>query len=318
MSGLTILQVDDSYDHGDDEFIRAEERESVRFQCKPRRILDKGDSSEFNGCRIHIDRNGTHSITQSEKLRAITEPKTRDELVSARAQVQYIGSCTRPDLCAPVQLMASTVQDPSDKTYSEMRKIIAWCHETSGVGIKYVPLDEESSRLALFTDASFANADRLKSQLGFVLVILDDNNNANIIHYGSSSRKMVERSGMAAELHALTYGFNQAYVAKNMLEEMLGRHLDLDGYVDSRIVFNVVAKNSATLEKSLQIDAHALRESHCNGELRYLAWIPGTQNVSDGLTKGLVGSSHSLWRLITTNKLFIQPQGWVEGPKRNH
>jgi len=99
---------------------------------------------------------------------------------------------------------------------------------------------------------------------------------------------------MAAELHGLVYGFDSAFVARDVLQDFLGKELELDAYVDSRKVFNIVAKNSATLEKRLQIDAHALRESHSKGELRYLAWIPGSQNFAEGLTKSLINTSHPL------------------------
>jgi len=93
--------------------------------------------------------------------------------------------------------------------------------------------------------------------------------------------------------------------------------LDIDAYVDSKTVFNEVAKQSSTLEKRLQIDVHALRESHSKGELRYLAWIPGNQNVADALTKGLIDARHPLWNLMTKNRLEIKPNGWVEGCKSN-
>ena len=122
---------------------------------------------------------------------------------------------------------------------------------------------------------------------------------------------------MAAEVHGLIYGFDQAYLARDMLEEVLRQKLEVDGYIDSRTVFNVVAKNSSTLEKRLQIDLHALKESHSRGELRYLAWIPGNQNVADGLTKGLITLSHPLWKLMATNKFEVDPQGWVEGSREN-
>ena len=91
----------------------------------------------------------------------------------------------------------------------------------------------------------------------------------------------------------------------------------MDVYLDSRTVFNIIAKDGTTLEKRLQIDAHALRESYARGELRSIAWIPGTENVADGLTKGLIGSSHPLWKLIVSNKLCVAPLGWVGGPERN-
>ena len=76
-------------------------------------------------------------------------------------------------------------------------------------------------------------------------------------------------------------------------------------------MFDIIAKRDPTLEKRLQIDAHAFLESHLKGELRTLAWIEGKDNVADGLRKGLINSKHPLRRLITTNKLEIKPQRWV-------
>jgi len=70
---------------------------------------------------------------------------------------------------------------------------------------------------------------------------------------------------MAAELHALIYGFDNAYLVRDILEEVLQQKIEIDGYLDSRTVFNVVAKSSSTLEKRLQIDVHALRTSRKRG-----------------------------------------------------
>lgn len=192
-----------------------------------------------------------------------------------------------------------------------MHKIIEWCKETCEVGLKFVPLDMDTIRIVLFTDSSFANAEHSKSQLGFVVVLADGDNNANIVHFGSMACKRVARSVMAAELHSLIYGFDQAFVTGDMLQELLGRKVHIDAYVDSRTVFNVVAKTAATLKKRIQLDVHALRESHTNGELRNIEWIPGTQKVSDGLTKGIINSDHPLWQLMVSNKLRIKATGWV-------
>lgn len=274
--------------------------------------MKKGDSVDFNGWCNSIQKNGFHVISQTEKLWKLCVPSTRDELVCTRAQIQCIGTCTRPDLCAAVQLLASSVDKTAPQKFKEIRKFVEWCHTSATVGTTFFPVKLEKARFSLFTDASFANADRFKSQMGFVLVI-GDGENSNIIHYGSSRCRRVTRSVMAAELHALFYGFDSAYVARDILHELRGRKLDIDGYVDSRTVFNVVAKNSSTLEKRLQIDVHELRESHRKGELRYLAWIPSKQNVAYGVTKGLIDAKHPLGNLMTKNRLDIQPQGCVDG-----
>ncbi len=60
---------------------------------------------------------------------------------------------------------------------------------------------------------------------------------------------------------------------------------------------------------------HSLRESHDRGELRYLAWAPGEENVADGLTKTLVKEHHPLWKLMITNKIDVNPEGWIEGTR---
>jgi len=74
----------------------------------------------------------------------------------------------------------------------------------------------------------------------------------------------------------------------------LGIGIPFDGYVESKTLFNVVAKHGKILKKRLQIDIFAIREIHTRGELRYLAWIPGTDNAADGLTKGHFSDVHPL------------------------
>lgn len=122
---------------------------------------------------------------------------------------------------------------------------------------------------------------------------------------------------MAAEVHGLLYGFDNAIVVKRTMEEILRKYIPLDGVIDSKTLFNIVAKSSTTLEKRLQIDVFALRESHEKGELRNIAWIPGTNNPADGLTKELVKDGHPLWRLMLSNKLVIEPEGWISSRDTN-
>lgn len=139
-----------------------------------------------------------------------------------QAQLQYISSCVRPDLCASVHLMASEVINSSSATYMKMGTVVDWCRETCKIGLTFDPFDRNTFGLALFTDASFANKEGLKSQLGYVIVLMDDNNKGNIVHYGSTACKRVTRYFMAAELHILAQGFGNAFLVRNILEETMG------------------------------------------------------------------------------------------------
>ncbi len=40
------------------------------------------------------------------------------------------------------------------------------------------------------------------------------------------------------------------------------------------------------------------------------------KNTADGLTKELVKDSHPLWKLMTTNKLDVDPIGWIKGSSK--
>jgi hypothetical protein len=308
---VTVMQVDDTFGHGPPEFLKEEDVAAMDFVSKPRTELQVGEQHVFNGMRLCRTSHG-FTLSQKDKLESIQVPRLEEDLISVRAKIQYIGACTRPDLASPAQLLASEMKTPTNETYGAMKKLVARCRDTVRLGLKYVTLDRHSLRLALFTDASFANNRGYASQLGFVLVLVDKYDMANIVTWGSQKSKRITRSVMAAELLALVYGFDIGYVIKKLLSEVLGHDLPLDAYTDSRTVFNTIAKLGPTMEKRLQIDASSLRESHARGEFRTLAWIPGHENPADALTKGPVADGHALLKLMESNKLSINPRGWVQ------
>lgn len=78
-----------------------------------------------------------------------------------------------------------------------------------------------------------------------------------------------------AEVHSLILGFYYAHILCDQLTEMLHRDVDIDVFLDSRTILDVIAKDSGTSERRLQIDILSLREIYGNGELKHLSWIPG-------------------------------------------
>jgi hypothetical protein len=45
---ITVLQVDDSFEHGTKSFLESEEISSLRFDCNPRLIFNHNTSARFN------------------------------------------------------------------------------------------------------------------------------------------------------------------------------------------------------------------------------------------------------------------------------
>ena len=142
-------------------------------------------------------------------------------------------------------------------------------------------------------------------------MMVDKQNRCNIVHYGSNRRQRIARSVMAAEVQALILGFDFAFLIKTMIDEIIGRNLEIDAMMDRKTVFNIIAKDGKTTEKRLQIDVLSIRESYDLGELRRIAWIPGVENPADSLTKPVLSITSPLYRIMTTNTLTLEPGGWA-------
>lgn len=136
----------------------------------------------------------------------------------------------------------------------------------------------DTAHIHLATDASFASAKGLRSQLGFLIMLSDEDGNTNVLHYRSSRCKGITGSVMAAEVHALILGFDQAYTARDLLTEITWKHLDITGHVYNKTLFDVVSKEGTTAKKRLLIDIWALKESYSRGKLKRLSWLPGKSN----------------------------------------
>jgi len=70
-------------------------------------------------------------------------------------------------------------------------------------------------------DAFFANNKDLSSQIGYVLVLADALNKANIVHWSLIKCKRVTRSVLASELYGIAHGFDIGAVIKSMLDKVL-------------------------------------------------------------------------------------------------
>lgn len=97
-------------------------------------------------------------------------------------------------------------------------------------GINFNKLDMMTAQIVLITDESFENARNMKIHLGYIILIKDENGNANKIHYGSKTFKRVTRSILEAEIHALFLGYDQEFVIYDILKEVIGRSVALGAY----------------------------------------------------------------------------------------
>ncbi|KAK1914252.1 hypothetical protein P3342_007498 [Pyrenophora teres f. teres] len=184
----------------------------------------------------------------------------------------------------------------------------------------------------VFVDGSFANNKDLSSQLGFVLVLVNESMDAdtftiqgNVIHYSSTKCKRVTWSVLASEIYGMVNGFDIGIAITTtlrMVTERLGiPEIPLVVCTDSYSLYKCgtctrickcLVKLGTTKEKHLMIDIMALRQSYERREITEIRWINGDDNPADAFTKA--SPNRALERFIDSNKLTVRVDGWVQRP----
>lgn len=316
ISGFTCLQTDDTASAGNNAFMVNESKMSKRFDCKPAQTLSEGGTITFNGADIGLV-NGIYYMSQNEHINRLAnineEIVDKSEFVTQRARGAYIASVARPDLSFGFA-QASQVIEPDKTAAIKMNKHIARSKANADIQLKFVPVDQKSLRLAVFSDASFASNQDLSSQLGYIIAIADNHGNANIIHYQSIKSKRVTKSVLASELFAAVHAFDVASTLRVTLNNIFDRSIPLVLYTDSKSLFDSIVGMNSTTEKRLLIDLSLLRERYELRELTEVVWIPSEENPADALTKE--NASPALMSLLQKNKISVNAKVWVDRPTK--
>lgn len=131
--------------------------------------------------------------------------------------------------------------------------------ETRDKKLGFVPLDFESTRLFLISDASFANARGRKSQVWFLVLTLDKHCHLSIIHSVSNRCKRVTRYVMAAKVHALILAFEYVSVIGKIVKPTTLLIMEIEVSTDSKTFFDFMAQDEKKTENRLQKDILSLR-----------------------------------------------------------
>jgi hypothetical protein len=173
----------------------------------------------------------------------------------------------------------------------------------------------------IFTNGSFANNKDMTSQIEYIIVLVNEdegddvfNIRNNIIHWSSTKYKKVTRSVLASKIYSLVGGFDLVYVLADTLRIITSRMklpiIFLIIYTDSYSLYECLVKLGTTTKKRLIIDIISLKQSYKNREIGEIRWINSTDNPADIITKILLNKA--LETLISTNKLTIRIEGWVQ------
>jgi hypothetical protein len=308
------------------------ELQAAKFMAKPTETLTVDNPLLFNGCKLMKDETGD-GITLIQKGQGrrldLIDPKSHDfkqTYLEQRARGAYIATICQPEATFDLSIAAQT-RDPSEEDVKALNKRLKWQMENQSRGLHYIPVDLTTAKLYVFVDGSFANNKDLSSQIGYVAVL--GNETAidgefellgNIVHWSSTKCKRVTRAVLASELYAMTAGIDMAiYISTtlNMITEQLGMgRIPVVICTDSFSLYECMVKLGTTKEKRLMIDIMAIRESYERRELSEIRWIVGKGNPADAMTKSTANSA--LQELVSSNRLKVPVQGWVQRPREGY
>jgi hypothetical protein len=234
--------------------------------------------------------------------------KEEPPYVQQRARGAYIATICQPEAAFDL-LVAAQHQEPTEA-------------DVKALNIHFMPITLESAKLFVFVDGSFANNKDFSSQIGYVIVMANEEAigtdeckiKGNIIHWSSIKCKWVTRSVLASELYAMVHGVDIA-IAINTTLKMITKQIGIEEIptiicTNSFSLYECMVKLGTTKEKRLMIDIMAIRQSYERQELSEIQWINGNDNPANAMTKG--NPVKALQSLVDTNELVVRVEGWVQ------
>ena len=233
------------------------------------------------------------------------------ELRSVGGCLHWIVGQTRPDLAAGTSMHMSG--QPTVESLLQLNKLLKEAKQSEDWALQFRPIDLEKSMVVVFSDASFANTEGLRSQAGYLVFVAEDTaltadgGRASLMDWRSHKIKRQCRSTLAAETMSLDAAVDSGLYIREILAEALiqdyvpcqsGRlpasFIPMAAATDCRSLYDLLVKDSAlstTQEKRLAIDIGGLKETAAefDEQQEQLAdvykWVDTHHQMADHLTK---------------------------------
>ena len=134
-------------------------------------------------------------------------------------------------------------------------------------GLSFIKLNIETLQLLIFTNSLFTNNKDLLSQIGYILVLADLLNKANIVHWSSVKCKRITKSILTSKLYTIAYNFNISTAIKTTVKLQLNINLPLILCTNSKLIYKCLVKLGTIQEKRLIIDVICLHQSYKRREI---------------------------------------------------
>lgn len=282
------------------------QKAEIKRQLQDKFDITMTDATEFvyTGIMCDVSRPELRTLSQSQyikRLRYVPNSADFSSFRSTRARLMCVVH-TRPDIACAVSFMGQTTEQSfTDSSIKLANRVIRHLKNTPDLTLQFHKLDQESLSMVVYADASFNNCVNNRSQLGFIICLVDATQRCSILHYSSFKSTRVTRSSMAGETLAFAAGFDNAFLLLHDLQRMLGRKIPLLMFTDSRQLFDVLTRSNYTTERRLMVDIAAAREAYNDSTISNIGLIRSQYNIADALTKD--GGNDALLTFLRESKI---------------
>ena len=291
-----------------------ETKATLRKQIKDKFDITSDDATDFVYCGILCDTSNPkrRPLSQAQYIKKLQYLQPHDGFSafrSLRARLMWVVH-TRPNIaCAASFASQVTANVVRAEAVTFLNKVVKYLRLSPEVTLLFPKLDQTSLRLVIYSDASHNNREENRSQLGYVILTADASNKCAFLHFLSHKSVRVTRSSMAGETLAFIDAFDNAFLIRHDLENMLRTHIRIIMMTDCIQLFHVITRDRYTSERRLMIEISAIREAYSDRMLSNIALIRSEFNPSDSLTK-LNGNS-AVRNLPHTHHINQPVEQWV-------
>ncbi len=311
LDGLVCLQVDDSIGSSLEHFHTQEDKASQAFKSKGQTLLKNGMEINFNAQHLKTEDGNVFALQKAYVNRVPKEnvPRNATSFMSHRRKAACMSNCTRLYVaCAVNQLSQVKEIEAADPDFKRLDDIFSRL-KPDNFRLCFSNVDIDTLEIHVFADASFATDKDLSSQIGYVIVLVDDKGNCSFLSCSNSKGSRATRYILAAELDALAHGFDAVFARSHIVGKLPVWKMKAQVLTDSRTLFESVTSLCSMTGKRLLIDIYCLREAYRNVDLANLGWIRTQDNISDALTRDK--KSSALHNVLKTQRIHSPVAQWI-------
>ena len=129
----------------------------------------------------------------------------------------------------------------------------------------------------VYTDAQFRNLNDGGSQGSYLIFLVDNDYNCNLLSWQSKRLKRIPRNSLAAETIAVLEGVDTAIYLTEIFQELTHHRLPVTVFTDNKSLYDAVKSSKYVQNKRLRIDIAAVTESINHYEIKNIEWINAKQ-----------------------------------------